>query len=365
MALECVATILASVKTYNDFLETELFHRLFEASLAASLGSPSVLLREGLRLVQAILEEFAWTGGGRPGVLPRDILTGMGRFLVQAARWADGTTAAEDTEAVRQQILRLLARLPAFAILGSFRPGENHDSYYTEKTLRTLPAAATWESEELSVLQRILSAKFDTESISAAEVRDFLAYLGGGADAAAEYLNVCGSGGEVEELEANYPAVSSASLRAFWASWAVAGYVVFNKLRSPMGKAQETLGAVDQACRRLAALAAGGNTASTVPLEQGRRLVQFVAHLEVGMQNAWDGCATGCLPPAHKSAALFFYANKKTCQDWLERIRGNVMRVAYSVGSYAEVVRHAWSLLPALAKREELDSPANLFLGEF
>jgi hypothetical protein len=34
------------------------------------------------------------------------------------------------------------------------------------------------------------------------------------------------------------------------------------------------------------------------------------------MVNAWDGCAASAVAPVHKSAALFFYANKKTCQAW-------------------------------------------------
>jgi hypothetical protein len=38
------------------------------------------------------------------------------------------------------------------------------------------------------------------------------------------------------------------------------------------------------------------------------------------MVNAWDGCAASAVAPVHKSAALFFYANKKTCQAWF-RIR--------------------------------------------
>jgi hypothetical protein len=41
---------------------------------------------------------------------------------------------------------------------------------------------------------------------------------------------------------------------------------------------------------------------------------------EQAMVNAWDGCAASAVAPVHKSAALFFYANKKTCQAW-SRIR--------------------------------------------
>jgi hypothetical protein len=375
MALECVATVLVAVKTTTEFLQTEAFRRLFEASLCACLGQPGGLLRDGLRVLLAILDEFG--GGGRHAAIPQEVLTKMGRFLMQAARWAGSGSSSlppstEDAEAVRQQILRLLARLPARAILSQRRrDGEDHVavSAAAATTVATPDKLSARESEELVVLQRIFETEYDTDSITAAEVRDFLTYLSGGGrnddgSGGDGSCMITYGGGEVEELEAAFPAVQAASLRAAWLSWTTAGYVVYNKLRSPLGKAQETLGHVDQACRRMAA--AGATGGATVPLERGRQLVQFVAHLEKAMINAWDGCSagSGAPPPAHKSAALFFYANKKTCQDWLERIRGSVMRLAYMVGSYAEVVRHAWSLLLAAAKKEELGSPSNLYLGE-
>ena len=83
-------------------------------------------------------------------------------------------------------------------------------------------------------------------------------------------------------------------------------------------------------------------------------MIQLVHYLEKSMVNAWDGCVSG-LPGANKSSSLFFYANKKTCQDWLERVRGNVMKIAYMVGDYQEVVRHAWALLPILFKKGKWD----------
>lgn len=253
--LDSVSTILLSVKTTNDFLNTDIFRRLFDASLAASFGQPSHLLRDGLRIIHAILEEFS--SPGSVSAVPRDILHRMGCFLMRAARWAgDGAAvvaANDDIEAVQQLILRMIARLPASAVLSSGDGGE-----LTEKSGRS---AAGWETEELTVMQRCLAAEFDAEGITGVEVRDFLAYIGGGQDADDLIGVTCG---ELEELEANYAAVSAASLRSNWQSWTTAGYVVYNKLRSPVGKAQETLGAVDQACRRLAALSGNGMYRSRV-----------------------------------------------------------------------------------------------------
>ena len=46
---------------------------------------------------------------------------------------------------------------------------------------------------------------------------------------------------------------------------------------------------------------------------QARGLIALVNYLEKSMVNAWDGSISS-LPAANKSASLFFYANKKTCQ---------------------------------------------------
>jgi hypothetical protein len=229
MSLECVASLLTSVKAATtEFLASDIFHRLFEACLAACLSAPALLLRDGLHLLLVILDEFS---NGRPGGIPYNLLVRMGRFLIQAAHWSAATANEETAETLRLQILRLLARLPARAILAHCAAGNNGEESGRDTAAEK---TASWELEDSLVLQKILAAEFNTDSITAAEVKDFLGCLNvaAGEEAAVDVLSC---GGQVEELEEAFPAVQPASLRAAWLSWTTAGYLVFNKLRSPLG----------------------------------------------------------------------------------------------------------------------------------
>ena len=81
------------------------------------------------------------------------------------------------------------------------------------------------------------------------------------------------------------------------------------------------------------------------------------------------------LPPATKSTQLFFHANKATCQAWLGQVgllllllllllqvRPALLLLAYNSGEYGECVRQASHLLPALARRGELEQATPLLL---
>jgi hypothetical protein len=232
MSLECVASLLTSVKAATtEFLASDIFHRLFEACLAACLSAPALLLRDGLHLLLVILDEFSNSRPGGGGI-PYNILVRMGRFLIQAAHWSTASANEDTAETLRLQILRLLARLPARAILAHCAAGNGEESGAATAAEKT----ASWELEDSVVLQKILAAEFSTDGITAAEVKDFLGYLNVAAgEETAAAADVLSCGGQVEELEAAYPAVQPASLRAAWLSWTTAGYLVFNKLRSPLG----------------------------------------------------------------------------------------------------------------------------------
>ena len=91
-------------------------------------------------------------------------------------------------------------------------------------------------------------------------------------------------------------------------AWISAQYCVLNKLKSPIGKPQETLGHIDVACRKLASV-----PSQSLDMNQAKGLINLVHYLEKLMVNAWDGSVSD-LPSANKSASLFFYANKKTCR---------------------------------------------------
>ena len=149
---------------------------------------------------------------------------------------------------------------------------------------------------------------------------------------------------------------TSERLQTVWLAWAAAQFCVLSKLKTPLGKAQETLGHIDQACRKLASV-----NVDKLNIKQAQALLDFSLSLEKAMVNGWEG-SVASLPVANKSTQLFFYTNKATCQDWLARIRPNLIKVAFIAGQYSEAVRQAWFVLPAIAKRGELEHPANLSL---
>ncbi len=163
-----------------------------------------------------------------------------------------------------------------------------------------------------------------------------------------------------KHLELNFPRdpVSSANflsvlgnedLRTLWMSVAVSHYCVNNKLKTPLGKAQDTLTTIEKVIKNvLQNLQDGGDKARRVNLGECHRLLTFHRCLEVAMCNAFDGSAVTMAPPP-KSIAVFFAANKKTCLEWLSRLRVPVVELAYLAGDYAYVVQNAYDALPRLA----------------
>jgi hypothetical protein len=55
--------------------------------------------------------------------------------------------------------------------------------------------------------------------------------------------------------------------------------------------------------------------------------------------------------PPSKTISTFFKANKKTCSDWLLRLRSSLIQVAFHVGDFPAVVKHADRALAFLADK--------------
>ena len=92
----------------------------------------------------------------------------------------------------------------------------------------------------------------------------------------------------------------------------MANHCISNKLKTPLGKAQETLGAFERALRTLATnfekqLAPWKKTPEKI--RQARNFLVIFDGLEKAMYQAWDG----------NNLSAFFVANRKTCLDWLSR----------------------------------------------
>ncbi|XP_056143769.1 serine/threonine-protein kinase SMG1 [Lampris incognitus] len=143
-----------------------------------------------------------------------------------------------------------------------------------------------------------------------------------------------------------------------WAVWEAAQFTVLSKLRTPLGRAQDTFQTIEGMIRSLAAhslnpeqqeLGAWSGTGGDSDSHHSNQLrlsllLQFLEDLEKLMYNAYEGCANALTAPP-KGIRTFFYTNRQTCQDWLTRIRLALMRVGLLSGQPAVTVRHGFDLL--------------------
>ncbi|XP_059929779.1 serine/threonine-protein kinase SMG1-like [Gadus macrocephalus] len=144
-----------------------------------------------------------------------------------------------------------------------------------------------------------------------------------------------------------------------WAVWEAAQFTVLSKLRTPLGRAQDTFQTIEAIIRSLAAHSlnpeqqelgawsgAGGDSEGhhSHQLRLTLLLLQFLENLEKLMYNAYEGCANALTAPP-KGIRTFFYTNRQTCQDWLTRIRLALKRVGLLSGQPAVTVRHGFDLM--------------------
>ncbi|XP_029016036.1 serine/threonine-protein kinase SMG1 [Betta splendens] len=142
-----------------------------------------------------------------------------------------------------------------------------------------------------------------------------------------------------------------------WAVWEAAQFTVLSKLRTPLGRAQDTFQTIEGIIRNLAAhslnpdqdvgaWAGAGGDGDGHHSNQLRLalLLQYLENLEKLMYNAYEGCANALTAPP-KGIRTFFYTNRQTCQDWLTRIRLALMRVGLLSGQPAVTIRHGFDLL--------------------
>ncbi|XP_064478014.1 serine/threonine-protein kinase SMG1-like isoform X2 [Ornithodoros turicata] len=136
------------------------------------------------------------------------------------------------------------------------------------------------------------------------------------------------------------------------ALWGAAQLCVQGKLRTPLGKPQDTFAALEGALKSLLAKPAGGLKA----LRRAHLLLDFLEHLDRAMYNAYEGSA-GCLPSVGRAVRAFFRTNRATCEEWVGRVRPYAARLALRAGRPAIAYRHASLALAAHgASRSSQDS---------
>ncbi len=140
--------------------------------------------------------------------------------------------------------------------------------------------------------------------------------------------------------------MTNEDLRSLWIAIGVSQFCVNNKLKTPLGKPQDTLTTIERVIRNV--LQSLQEVKGKIHLGECHKLLEFHRTLEVTLSNAFDGSAITLSPPS-KTIATFFSANKKTCLEWLSRLRVAVIELAYIIGDFAYVVQNAYDILPRLA----------------
>lgn len=170
-----------------------------------------------------------------------------------------------------------------------------------------------------------------------------------------------------------------------WLTWEPAQHCIANKLRTSLGKPQDTFTNIEgsiksrakevRECNQNSEKSQGsskgsddqtgkGNGNEKSPAESSdvkvhslaiTLLVEFLESLEKAMFNASDGCAVA-LPPPNKSVRAFFRTNRQTCTEWLSRIRAAVIVVALNSGRPEVAIRHSYKLLQELKDNNNTQS---------
>ena len=133
--------------------------------------------------------------------------------------------------------------------------------------------------------------------------------------------------------DVNHACLQQRQAQVQWSGEQIAAFCISNKLKTSFGKAQETLSAYERTMRSLANTF-GKQMAPLPPPEKIRQARNFLVvfeTLEKAMYQAFDG----------SNISAFFVANKKTCLDWLSRMRLMTAHVAFALGEFAFALRQS------------------------
>lgn len=149
-----------------------------------------------------------------------------------------------------------------------------------------------------------------------------------------------------------------------WIQWEAAQYCVDNKLRTTLGKPQDTFLRIEGVVKENARILSLKETNTTVRnlktsltnLKAARVLLGFLEALEKSIHNAVDGTAFA-LPPFEKPAKTFFRLNAPTCNEWFNRIRTAVDLVALHTMEAEQVIRYSEAVLKELVLTRRFNEP--------
>ncbi|KAF5303932.1 hypothetical protein FQA39_LY01717 [Lamprigera yunnana] len=156
-------------------------------------------------------------------------------------------------------------------------------------------------------------------------------------------------------------ALNSRAVLNNWITYEAAQLCVNSKLRTPLGKPNETFTSFEVVLKQLAKdvmkvkLEEEPTDGGKIDQKRVRMLLQFMEHLEKAIYNAAEGCAIAMMPSS-KPVRTFFYTNASTCKEWLSRIRIVIVHVALHAGQSTIALRHGQALLANLVASNKVQT---------
>ena len=153
--------------------------------------------------------------------------------------------------------------------------------------------------------------------------------------------------------------VCSRSVMENWATWEAAQFCVNTKLRTPLGKPNETFTSFEVALKDVFKHLLKGkgkipDDGKVLQIDRNhiRTFLLFMNHLEISIYNASEGSAI-VLPQSSKPVRTFFTTNYSTCREWLSRIRITLIQLSLHAGLPALALRHGTTLLKELKEAKK------------
>ncbi|XP_014477330.1 PREDICTED: serine/threonine-protein kinase SMG1 isoform X2 [Dinoponera quadriceps] len=263
---------------------------------------------------------------------------------------------------VREKYSSLLMHMPVNIVIQKL----NRECLFSDtKKIREIE---TYSTESLVLAQRLHMRGNNNGELLAQHFKTYMMSL-----LQEHYLDVSGLS---EIFTLCWPAVSESETMArmyhmslancsflfFWSGFEAAQHCVANKLRTYLGKPQETFTSIEGALKILAREVSCSPDAVVKKERHGleyilheqtrvRLFVEFLEHLERVIHNAADGCAMVLLPLS-KPVRTFFHTNKSTCKEWLNRIRLALCVVSLHSGLATSALRNGQRLLEDLSNAD-------------
>ncbi|XP_020295832.1 serine/threonine-protein kinase SMG1 isoform X3 [Pseudomyrmex gracilis] len=224
-----------------------------------------------------------------------------------------------------------------------------------------------YSTESLILAQRLHMRSNNNGELLAQHFKTYMAFLLQehylDAPSLAEIFTLCWPAVSDSETAARMYDLAQAncSFLYFWNGFEAAQHCVLNKLRTSLGKPQETFTSIESALKILAREIS--YCMDVVKKEKQdlkhilhehtrvRLFIEFLEHLEKVIHNASDGCAMALLPLS-KPVRTFFHTNKLTCKEWLNRIRLALCVVSLHSGLATSALRNGQKLLEDLSNAD-------------